>query len=409
MPNETDALLLPSTAEGDEYGLEWEEEEHEPEEDPSQHEEATSVYARMKQAVESSSDMTQSAREALSVEYHHVQAALVDHLQEANDEGIRDFVLTMGLTKNLSLLPSKPEVVQAAEEMEDAVVSLRRRMSVSLPAVSESEQPSSPEKKEASGPVPLSAYLTLASAVTALSSIGPFLAKQQGVDATMKIVWRFQGTAVLLAPLALHSVLADTGWPRLTYAQWGTFVTAAASYAVLCVAFAMSINYTTVANATILTNSQSILLVAAKCFVGQNVLFLEVFGVAVAFLGGVLCARESAGDEGAPAQGWLSVWGDCLGLISSVGGIGYIVLGKSLRSHMPVLFFMVLNMTTASFLILFYMWITGIEFSWGRNVNHGVFGWMNLQGDRLPLELATVFVVRGMRLIVVVACLLFEV
>lgn len=75
------------------------------------------------------------------------------------------------------------------------------------------------------------------------------------------------------------------------------------------------------------------------------------------------------------------------------GGIGYIILGKSLRSSMPVLFFMVLNMTTASFMILLFSWSIGTEFTWGRHVNHGVFGWMNLQGDRLPLELGTVFVV----------------
>lgn len=151
-------------------------------------------------------------------------------------------------------------------------------------------------------------------------------------------------------------------------------------------------NYTTVANATILTNSQSVLLVAAKLLVGYQVLFLEVFGVAAAFLGGVLAAKEAAGNEDAPAQGWWSVWGDCLGLISSIGGMGYIILGKSLRAHFPVLLFMVLNMLTASFIIILWMYIMRIEVSWDRHVEHGIFGWMNLQFDRLPLEILTVFV-----------------
>ena len=166
-----------------------------------------------------------------------------------------------------------------------------------------------------------------------------------------QIVWRFQGTALLLAPFALKSLWTD-GVPKLTVVQWLTFVSAAASYAVLCVAFAMSVNYITVADATILTNSQSIVLVAGKLLLGQRVLFLEVLGVLVAFSGGVLCAKESAEGQGSPAQGWWSIFGDTLGIISSLGGMGYIVLGKSLRSHMPVLIFMVMNMLLASFIIL---------------------------------------------------------
>lgn len=77
------------------------------------------------------------------------------------------------------------------------------------------------------------------------------------------------------------------------------------------------------------------------------------------FSGGILAAKEAAGNDDAPAQGWLSVWGDCLGLISSIGGIGYIVLGKSLRAHFPVLLFMVMNMFTASMIIILWMYAIG--------------------------------------------------
>ena len=45
----------------------------------------------------------------------------------------------------------------------------------------------------------------------------------------------------------------------------------------------MSLEYTTAANAIILTNSQSGLLVAAKVIVGHHLLVLEGIGVAVAF------------------------------------------------------------------------------------------------------------------------------
>lgn len=366
--------------------------QHDDEEDPPEatHDDELSakMFGRMKTAVQTSW-RANAPGEAIVTEYKHVKDAAMDHLDEVLEGD--DFFLTMSLTKNLSLLPSRPEVNQLVEEIQEDFGSLRRNLSLLPSSRRQQAAPKVEEEEDPEASPPLSAYLILGSAVCALSSIGPFLAKQVDVDATMKIVWRFQGTGFLLAPFAIHSMIVD-GIPRLTIAQWFTFFMAAASYAVLCVAFAMAIDYTTVANATILTNSQSVLLVAAKLLVGQQVIFLEGLGVSTAFLGGILAAREAAGDEDAPAQGWLSVWGDVLGLISSIGGIGYIVLGKSLRAHFPVLLFMVFNMVTASWIILLWMWAMGQEISWDRNYNHGVFGWMNLDFDRFPLEIMTVFV-----------------
>jgi len=335
--------------------------------------------------------ITDSIRDgALGVEFANIREALGDHLHEAdNDE---DFFLEMNLTKNMSILPDKKAIVGAVEEMRDALHLSKRPLTAEVGEDEDEEGvKGAPLKEPEAAHIPLSAYLTLASAVAALSSIGPFLAAQKGVDAEMKIVWRFQGTALLLAPFAIRELVVS-GIPPLSIAQWGTFLLAAASYSVLCVAFAMSIQFTTVSNATILTNSQSILLVAGKMLVGHQVVFLEGLGVFVAFTGAILAGKEAADAEDTDESALLSLWGDALGIISSIGGIGYIVLGKSLRSTMPVLLFMVLNMAVASILILLFMLANGKDISLDRHVNHGVWGWMNLQPDRLPLELATVFV-----------------
>lgn len=318
-------------------------------------------------------------------ELQSIKDALGEHLHEADDD--QDFFLEMNLTKNLSILPDKKDIEEVVREMNDVFKSEEQILLEQEARAQEEEE----RREEAEHVVPLNAYLTLASAVVALSSIGPFLAAQKGVSGEMKIVWRFQGTAIFLFPFAIREFYLS-GIPSLSFAQWGAFLMAAASYAVLCVAFAQSINYTTVANATILTNSQSILLILGKMFVGYPVVFLEAFGVFVAFMGAILSAKESADAEKTDEDALLSLWGDILGIISSLGGIGYIILGKSLRSTMPVLLFMILNMTTASILILVFMWMTGQEISFNRHVDHGIWGWMNLQRDRLPLEIGTVFV-----------------
>lgn len=259
---ETD-LLLPKHADAA-VDLDEKDDDGNEDQDGSSH-----MFARLKQ------NLTKSIRnsvgdilslrdsigpQAIMQEISNVGNAFQDHLAEA-DEG-KDFFLDMNWTRNLSILPSKPEIQQAVEEVEDAIIGITRQIGLSSSLrrrKTEKEETPLVDSGVASDTAastmktPLSAYLTLASAVIALSSIGPFLAKQKNVNGALKIVWRFQGTAMLLSPLAIRNIHVD-GMPQLTILQWWTFLCASASYAVLCVAFALSINYTSVANATVLTN-----------------------------------------------------------------------------------------------------------------------------------------------------------
>jgi hypothetical protein len=55
--------------------------------------------------------------------------------------------------------------------------------------------------------VPISVYFLLALALFSLSAIGgPLIKMQDGIEPTMKIVWRMTGTLLMLLPLALHAV-----------------------------------------------------------------------------------------------------------------------------------------------------------------------------------------------------------
>jgi hypothetical protein len=268
---ETDRLLLNAEDDDDDDGNE-------------DHDGSSDMFARLKQ------NLTKSIRnsvgdilslrdsigpQAILHEISNVGHAFQDHLAEA-DEG-KDFFLDMNLTRNLSILPSKPEIQQAVEEVEDAIMGITRQIGLSSSVrrlkTDKEETPfvasEVTSETTTSTKTPLSAYLTLASAVVALSSIGPFLAKQKNVNGAMKIVWRFQGTAMLLSPLAIRNIMVD-GMPQLTILQWWTFLGASASYAVLCVAFALSINYTSVANATVLTNRYVHLNLNVKCYINLS-------------------------------------------------------------------------------------------------------------------------------------------
>ena len=207
----------------------------------------------------------------------------------------------------------------------------------------------------------------------------------------MKIVWRQLATGILLLPVALRSLYVD-GHPSMSWRHWVAFLLMATCYVVMTVGFAMALEYTAVGNAVILANSQSILLLAGKLFVGEAVTTMEGTGAVVAFTGAVLCSRDS--EEVAPTSiGDRTLFGDLLAFVSALGGVGYLVLAQPLRSEMNLFVFMAANMLVGTLLIVLFMTLVlGEEVSMGMDSRIGIFGWLEPQIDRLPLELVIVLV-----------------
>lgn len=334
-------------------------------------------------------EVAHEAQEAIVEEIHIVRESLLEELHEADEGDV--FFLEMSLTRNLSILPGDRNLTEAVEEATEFV------LPTELPGEQSDEEAGLEKHKMEMTSTPISACILLVSAVIALSAIGPFLNLQMGVSPCMKVCWRTTGTAFLLAPLAIRSLVVD-GIPRLSCTQWCTFSIAAASYAIMCLAFVISLDYTSVGNAVILANSQSLILLAGKLFVGAPLLCMEGTGALVAFCGAVLCSRDhssitaQASPDDANA-GLTTLYGDCLAMISAIGGVFYLVFGKSLRSAIEdVYVFMFLIMAMGSLLTLSYMLLKGEDVSFSRDINTGIWGWMNMRADRLPLEIAMVVV-----------------
>jgi drug/metabolite transporter (DMT)-like permease len=211
---------------------------------------------------------------------------------------------------------------------------------------------------------------------------------QSNVDSILKIYWRMSATAMALLPFAVKSVHKE-GFPMLTLSQVFSLVLTAASYACMCSAFVISLNYTSVGNAVIFSNSQSLILLIAKLCIGETVLLTEGAGAIVAFCGAALCSRDSAG---ASPDGFdVTLYGDGLALLSAFAGVRYLVLAKSVRKHVTLHVFMFLVMAIGSTLILMTMvMLLSTELSFDRHLSHGIFGWMNLDADRFPLEICMV-------------------
>jgi drug/metabolite transporter (DMT)-like permease len=351
------------------------------------------VAVDMKDAVVDAAD---NVKEAVVEEVTEIADTLMDELHEADDGG--NFYLEMSLTRNFSILPTDMEhAVEVANtititttEPDETVTDMEALDLVKK----ESEVPS-----HAALTTPTSAYLLLATAVLSLSAIGPLLQAQKDADSTMKVYWRQNATSFLLFPFAVVSVKRD-GCPRMTWAQWFTFLLTSACYTTLCVGFCLALEYTAVGNAVILSNSQSLILLAGKILVGHRVSTLEGAGALVAFTGAIFCsvdssqaAPNSAAAAAGVSDGGKTLYGDGMAILSALAGVGYLIFAKQTRSHTSLYVFMYLNMLTASIMTLLFMTLILKEpVTWDRHVSTGVFGWLNIEPDRLPLEIVMVLV-----------------
>jgi drug/metabolite transporter (DMT)-like permease len=138
-------------------------------------------------------------------------------------------------------------------------------------------------------------------------------------------------------------------------------------------------------------------LLVAKVFMESEVSFLEGSGASIAFIGALLCSKDSS--EAAPvaiidpSAGWkTTMLGNFYALVAAFLGVIYLVFAKTFRIHTNLYFFMWFIMFVGSLETLILIWMVGEPMSFSLDVNHGIFGWVNLDMDRLPLELIMVVV-----------------
>ena len=301
---------------------------------------AVAVVETAEAVVETVADVATHVAENVVEEAHHIADDLVEEMNEL-DQG-ESYFLDMSLARSLSIIPNDvvATAAAAAAAAAEAPESVVDEAGVAiLPAP---PPPHEVEEEFLVAKTPISAYFLLASAVVALSSIGPLLDLQQNVTPTMKIYWRMSATAMLLFPLAVVSIRTEglSALREFTTAQWTTFVLTAASYATMCIGFVQALEYTAVGNAVILSNSQAILLLVAKFVVGEAVQVWEGLGALTAFSGAILCSKDSvdskpidnsttspsitdtvsSNNDDSSMVGKLTLLGDLFALISGLGG-----------------------------------------------------------------------------------------
>ena len=396
------------------------------------------VTAAVVDVAQTIEDAAGGVQAALVEEMVEVKDALLTELQDADESQSKFFVMDMNLTRGLSLLPG--DVADAAEGTTDnflqvilpsdaaaavaTTVDSSASQDTTNTAVSEyasdtdfsplltgdrkvlysvdvndghetttttTTTSDSPDKAAPPlhGRIPVSAYLLLLSAILSLSSIGPLLNVQNDVDSTLKITWRKTCTSIMLLPLAAR-VFFRYGWPSLTILQWMVLVITSICYAGQTVTYAWSLDYTSVGNATILGNSQAMILLLGKVCMGDRISLSEGMGAILAFVGAILCSRDSAdahpGSDDTTRSG-STLLGDGYAMASSICGVFYITFAKRVRPNLDLSVFMFVVMFLGTIDTLIFLAVTGRYVTLDRNAIHGIFGWMNLSWNRLPIEI----------------------
>ena len=213
------------------------------------------VAENVESAVEVVKDAVEEFRHDLIQEAQQVAEVGVQTLQEADNSAMP--VLDMALTRTLSILPS--DIAQVASKihgitrsfslasLEDAPLLQPNEKaaieSPSLPMAADEAASTVPANK-----IPLVAYLTLGAAVIGLSSSGPILRFQKDCTPLMKMIWRNNGTLMLLCPF-LRADIRKNGFPSLSRVEWMNFLMVSVAYASVRICFVQSLEFTTVGNA----------------------------------------------------------------------------------------------------------------------------------------------------------------
>lgn len=339
-------------------------------------------------------------QEEFRLEVEEVKEVAALNLEQADEDNL--FTMDMALTRTLSILPNDIAQVAAVvqHQVQDENITAVEAIA-NLPdqldghdAASVVEDPPEPIALSDGG-TPLIAFLILAMTVVGLSSVGPILDLQSGCTPLMKIVWRQNGTVLLLLPLVISDAIRSrrsgtSGTEKLTCAQWTNFGFTIFAYAAANICFVQALEYTAVGNAVIFANSQAILLLLGKLFVGQDVHFLEGVGAIVAFAGAILCSSDGAQSS---SGGMRTLLGDLIALGAGIGGVSYLILAQASRKHFNLIPFMFWTMIGATALINFFQIVIGETLTFDMHPHHGFWGFLDTSRfDRFALEVINVVV-----------------
>ena len=243
--------------------------------------------------------------------------------------------------------------------------------------------------------VPVIGFTLLIISLVSLSSLGPALDLESSVSPISKFFWRISGTSFALFPIAMYYI-AKEGWPRLSLHQGVALVIASVAYSGFSGFYILALDMTSISDATLFSNTHSLVIVVGRKLTGQSISTLEGVGTFIGLLGSIICGFDStpasviASSSIKPSND-LSIVGDLIAFVGAICGAVYLQFSKFFRStNLNVYIFMWIITSLGSLVGLCGF----VIFDPASLTREGLFGWLNVQpGTQLPVELYIIFVV----------------
>ena len=178
---------------------------------------------------------------------------------------------------------------------------------------------------------PAAAWLILSVAVIAVSSAGIVLQQMSEVPPILRASWRMQGTALILLPGFLYQLSRNSDF-ELNRNDAQLILASSLFLAVHFGSWVWSLDNTSLVHSLLFVNTHPLVVVAVMPFLGEVVRRGHIRGVALGF-GGATISLMDLGDGGQ-----VSLVGDFAAFIGAVTVVGYILVGRQLRSKrgMPI-------------------------------------------------------------------------
>jgi len=178
---------------------------------------------------------------------------------------------------------------------------------------------------------PAAAWLTLSVAVLAVSSAGIVLQEMSEVPPLLRASWRMQGTALVLLPGFIYQFLRTSDF-EINRNDARLILASSLFLAAHFGSWVWSLDNTSLVHSLLFVNTHPLVVVAIMPFLGEVVRRGHIKGVVLGF-GGATLSLIDLGDGGQ-----VSLVGDLAAFAGAVTVVGYILVGRHLRSErgMPI-------------------------------------------------------------------------
>jgi len=168
-------------------------------------------------------------------------------------------------------------------------------------------------------------YALLAVALVAVSSAGAVLQQMEGVPPLLKASWRMYGTSIVLIPGFIYQ------WNRmeegtLQSRDWLLMSISAIFLALHFGSWIWSLDHTSLVHSLLFVTSHPLVVVALMPLIGASVRRGHVFGAAIGFLGASIALLE------VESNSQVTLIGDAAAFLGAVTVVGYLMIGRHLRS-----------------------------------------------------------------------------